>query len=78
MIVDLWHLSIQRHRLFFGLVPGRAQRANDEHRTLLTVLRTRDPDAAERTMREHLWHSAVAFERHFNLSGEHGEPAGSE
>ena len=75
MIVDLWELSIHRHRLFFGLVPGRARSANDEHRTLVAALRTRDPDAAERVMREHLWHSAEGFERHFQQTGEHGGPA---
>jgi DNA-binding GntR family transcriptional regulator len=73
MIVDLWQLSIHRHRLVFGLVPGRAQQANDEHRALLTALRTRDPDAADRMMREHLWHAAEAFERHFGLSSEGGD-----
>jgi len=67
MIMDLWTFSIRRHQLFFGLVPGRAQTANQEHREILAALRTRDPAVAERTMRKHTWHSADVFARYFRL-----------
>jgi DNA-binding GntR family transcriptional regulator len=65
MIADLWHHSINRHRLFFGLVPGRAMAANEEHRGILAALQARDASAADRLMCEHLWHSADNFERFF-------------
>jgi DNA-binding GntR family transcriptional regulator len=34
--------------------PGRAMKALDEHRRIVEALQRRDPDAAERAMREHL------------------------
>ncbi len=68
-IMNLWTFSIRRHRLMFGLVPGRAAEANDEHRAILRSLRERDALAAEQLMREHLWHSADGFAQHFGLGG---------
>jgi DNA-binding GntR family transcriptional regulator len=45
-------LRICRH--MSSAKPGRAVKALDEHRRILEALRRRDPDAAERAMREHL------------------------
>lgn len=73
-IMDLWTFSIRRHHLLFGLVPGRAETANQEHRDILEALVARDALRAASLMREHLWHSADGFARHFGVT----EPAMTE
>lgn len=40
--------------------PGRNQRAEEDHRQILDALERRDPDAVERTIREHLRHTVTA------------------
>lgn len=58
---DLYHmLRVYRYRS--SARRGRALEALEEHRRILEAMRSRDPDLAERRMREHLAHARQAAE----------------
>jgi DNA-binding GntR family transcriptional regulator len=50
---DLYDL-LRVYRYKSSTMQGRAQKALEEHRAIVAALRSRDPDAAERSMREHI------------------------
>ena len=58
---DLYHL-LRVYRYRSSARRGRAQEALQEHRNILEAMRARDPDLAERRMREHLAHARLAAE----------------
>jgi DNA-binding FadR family transcriptional regulator len=47
-------LMLQSARRILASVPGKAQRSLDCHRRIYEAITRRDPDAAERCMRDHL------------------------
>jgi DNA-binding GntR family transcriptional regulator len=62
--------QIQRYRYLTIQVAGRGRAAAKEHAALLAVLRRRDPDQAERSMRRHVqhaWRSMIGRLREVNL-----------
>jgi len=54
MLLDEVYYQLRIHRLRSSTRPGRAQLALGEHREILEALVTRNPDAAEGTMRRHI------------------------
>jgi len=54
MLLDEVYYQLRIHRLRSSTRPGRAQQALGEHREILDALVSRNPDAAEGTMRRHI------------------------
>src|SRR5262245_1557096 len=54
MLLDEVYYQLRIHRLRSSTRPGRAQQALLEHREILDALASRNPDAAEGTMRRHI------------------------
>ena len=54
MLLDEVYYQLRIHRLRSSARPGRAQQALSEHREILEALYSRNPDAAEGTMRHHI------------------------
>jgi DNA-binding GntR family transcriptional regulator len=54
MLLDEVYYQLRIHRLRSSTRPGRAQQALTEHREILNALVSRNPDAAEGTMRRHI------------------------
>ena len=54
MLLDEVYYQLRIHRLRSSTRPGRAQQALTEHREILEALVSRNPDAAEGTMRRHI------------------------
>jgi DNA-binding GntR family transcriptional regulator len=54
MLLDEVYYQLRIHRLRSSTRPGRAQQALSEHREILDALASRNPDAAEGTMRHHI------------------------
>lgn len=62
---DLYHL-LRIYRYKSSERKGRAREALNEHRNILAAMRARDPDLAERQMRQHLTHARIAAEEQQN------------
>src|SRR5689334_6848974 len=54
MLLDEVYYQLRIHRLRSSTRPGRAQQALLEHRDILDALASRNPEAAEGTMRHHI------------------------
>ena len=54
MLLDEVYYQLRIHRLRSSTRPGRAPQALSEHREILDALASRNPDAAEGTMRRHI------------------------
>lgn len=54
MLLDELYYQLRIHRLRSSTRPGRAQQALNEHREILVALASRNPAAAEATMRHHI------------------------
>jgi DNA-binding GntR family transcriptional regulator len=54
MLLDELYYQLRFHRLRSSTRPGRAQQALAEHHEILEALASRNPDAAEGTMRHHI------------------------
>jgi DNA-binding GntR family transcriptional regulator len=54
MLLDELYYQLRIQRLRSSTRPGRAQQALSEHREILAALASRNPDAAEGTMRHHI------------------------
>jgi DNA-binding GntR family transcriptional regulator len=54
MLLTELYFQLRIHRLRSSARPGRAQQALEEHRKILRALGTRNPDAAEAAMRQHI------------------------
>ena len=54
VLLDEVYYQLRIHRLRSSTRPGRAQQALSEHREILAALTSRNPDAAEGTMRRHI------------------------
>lgn len=54
VLLDEVYYQLRIHRLRSSTRPGRAQQALSEHREILNALVSRNPDAAEGTMRRHI------------------------
>jgi DNA-binding GntR family transcriptional regulator len=54
LLLDELYYQLRIHRLRSSTRPGRAQQALAEHREVLDALASRNPDAAEGTMRHHI------------------------
>ena len=54
VLLDEVYYQLRIHRLRSSMRPGRAQQALSEHREILAALTSRNPDAAEGTMRRHI------------------------
>ena len=54
VLLDEVYYQLRIHRLRSSTRPGRAQQALSEHREILEALVSRNPDAAEGTMRRHI------------------------
>jgi DNA-binding GntR family transcriptional regulator len=54
MLLDELYYQLRIQRLRSSTRPGRAQQALGEHREVLEALASRNPDAAEGTMRHHI------------------------
>lgn len=61
LIDDLYHL-LRVYRYRSSSRKGRAQNALQEHRDIVAAMRSRDPDKAERLMRQHLLHARLSLE----------------
>jgi DNA-binding GntR family transcriptional regulator len=61
LIDDLYHL-LRVYRYRSSSRKGRAQAALGEHRAIVAAMRARDPDKAERLMREHLLHARISLD----------------
>jgi DNA-binding GntR family transcriptional regulator len=57
-LIERLHTQHLRAQFRLILVPGRPPRTVAEHRAIVEAVASRDPDAAEAAMREHLAHSA--------------------
>lgn len=57
-LIERLHTQHLRAQFRLILVPGRPPRTVAEHRAIVEAVASRDPDAAEIVMREHLAHSA--------------------
>jgi hypothetical protein len=60
MLLDELYYQLRIHRLQSSTRPGRAQQALGEHREILEALASRNPDAAEGTMRHHIRNPRVS------------------
>jgi len=60
MLLDELYYQLRIHRLRSSTRPGRAQQALGEHREILEALSSRNPDAAEGTMRHHIRNARVS------------------
>lgn len=58
---DLYHL-LRIYRYKSSTKPGRAQQALHEHKDIVAAIASRDPAAAEQTMRQHLRNARVYVE----------------
>jgi DNA-binding GntR family transcriptional regulator len=54
MLLDELYYQLRIQRLRSSARPGRAKQALSEHREILEALASRNPDAAEGTMRHHI------------------------
>ncbi len=54
MLLDELYYQLRVHRLRSSTRPGRAQQALGEHHEIFAALASRNPDAAENTMRHHI------------------------
>ena len=61
LIDDLYHL-LRIYRYRSSSRKGRAQEALQEHREIVSAMRARNADAAERLMRQHLFHARLSLE----------------
>lgn len=61
LIDDLYHL-LRIYRYRSSSRRGRAQEALQEHRGIVDAMRARDAEAAERLMRQHLFHARLSLE----------------
>ena len=59
-VLDELYYQLRIHRLRSSTRPGRAQQALGEHREILAALVSRNPDAAEGTMRHHIRNARVS------------------
>jgi len=60
--------------LWSGSAPGRAREAHEEHSAVFEAVRTKDPDGAEKAMRDHV---RSGLENMANILAEAGPPDGS-
>jgi DNA-binding GntR family transcriptional regulator len=60
MLLDELYYQLRIHRLRSSTRPGRAQQALSEHREILAALASRNPDAAEGTMRRHIRNARIS------------------
>ena len=60
MLLDELYYQLRIQRLRSSTRPGRAQQALGEHREILEALASRNPDAAEGTMRYHIRNARVS------------------
>jgi DNA-binding FadR family transcriptional regulator len=61
-------LRVRRH--MSSAKPGRAAKALDEHRKIIEALLRRDPDAAERAMRDHLRNEHAHVDEEFKAASQ--------
>ncbi|MBD3309249.1 FCD domain-containing protein [candidate division KSB3 bacterium] len=53
-IIGTYKVLLQKERQIAANIPGRIDRSSQEHRAILHALQQRDPDLAERAMRQHI------------------------
>lgn len=70
---DLYHL-LRVYRYKSSTRIGRAEQAMSEHRQIVAALKARDPDLAERRMREHIRNARLHVESVGGGLGVEGEP----
>ena len=75
MLLDELYYQLRIQRLRSSTRPGRAQQALTEHREIVAALATRNPDAAEGTMRRHIRNARLSSVS--ALKSEPGEGAGA-
>jgi DNA-binding GntR family transcriptional regulator len=71
MLLDELYYQLRVQRLRSSTRPGRAQQALAEHREILAALASRNPDAAEDTMRHHIRNARLS-----SVSALKSEPVG--
>lgn len=62
MLLEDLYYQIRLYRYRLSAQPGRAQKALNEHVAIVTALRARDPDAAERAMRTHIRNAIASYD----------------
>ena len=53
-IIDTYKVLLQKERKIAASIPGRIEDSAQEHRATLAAIKKRDPELAERTMRQHI------------------------
>ena len=72
MLLDELYYQLRLQRLRSSTRPGRAQQALGEHREILEALASRNPDAAEGTMRHHIRNARLSALAILDQEGENG------
>ncbi len=70
MLAGDLHYMLRVYRYKSGAQPGRAAQVLNEHRAIVAAIETRDPDAAERAMHEHLRHARRHVEEQLAATGD--------
>jgi DNA-binding GntR family transcriptional regulator len=53
-IIDTYKIVLQKERQMAASIPGRIEESLKEHRAVIEALKNRDPELAERRMRQHI------------------------
>src|SRR5215468_210529 len=71
---DLYYL-LRVYRYKSSTKPGRAVKALQEHKEIVSALSRRDPEAAEQKMRQHIRNARAYVEEQLKAADAAGEPA---